>query len=109
MRIGAVNAGARAAIHFSTARIGTIPTAIAGREKNIGTRQDGRLRAASVIDCPVNAADIERAVRRAFEMDCSAVQNPYGDGHSAERIVAVLRAIPDYEALVRKRFFPAGG
>jgi UDP-N-acetylglucosamine 2-epimerase (non-hydrolysing)/GDP/UDP-N,N'-diacetylbacillosamine 2-epimerase (hydrolysing) len=74
---------------------------------NIGDRQKGRLRAASVIDCAPDAGAIERAIRDALVLDCSAVKNPYGDGNSAPRIVAVLKSIEDPRRLVRKEFVDA--
>lgn len=74
---------------------------------NIGDRQKGRLRAASVIDCAPDASAIERAIRAAFELDCSQVSNPYGNGNSVQRIVQVLKTIPDSQALIRKRFVDA--
>lgn len=72
---------------------------------NVGDRQKGRLRAASVIDCPAEREAIARAIGAAFAMDCSAVVNPYGDGRSAEKIVAALRAAGDPRRLVKKHFF----
>ncbi len=72
---------------------------------NIGDRQKGRLRAASVIDCPPEAAAILAALRRAFELDCAGAVNPYGDGHAAPRIVAAIKAVEDPSALIKKRFF----
>ncbi len=71
---------------------------------NIGDRQQGRLRAASVIDCAPQAAAIAQAIRRAWATDCSGVENPYGDGHSAPRIVQTLKSLPDFRALLKKRF-----
>ncbi len=75
---------------------------------NIGERQRGRLRAASVIDCPPRKAEIEAALRRALDPDFRArlsdVQNPYGDGAVAQRILTVLRRV-DPRALVHKRFY----
>lgn len=71
---------------------------------NIGDRQRGRLRAASVIDCVAERRAIEAAVRRALTLDCTGVTNPYGDGHASERIVAVLRNLGDPRQLVHKRF-----
>lgn len=71
---------------------------------NIGTRQDGRVRAASVIDVGAVSGDIVAAVRRAIGMDCSGVTNPYGDGHAGERIVAILAGLDDMKALLGKRF-----
>lgn len=72
---------------------------------NIGDRQKGRLRAASVIDCPGEATAIRTAIERAFVLDCSSVDNPYGDGYASERICAVVKAIGPTQRLVRKRFY----
>lgn len=74
---------------------------------NIGDRQKGRLRAASIVDCAPRAAEIERAIRSVLDMDCSGVVNPYGDGHSAGRIAAALSSIGDFAPLVRKAFHDA--
>jgi UDP-hydrolysing UDP-N-acetyl-D-glucosamine 2-epimerase len=71
---------------------------------NIGCRQKGRVRAASVIDCEPNAEAIGAAIDKALALDCSDVNNPYGDGHAAERIVAVLKGLDDPAALVAKTF-----
>jgi hypothetical protein len=71
---------------------------------NVGDRQRGRMRAASVIDCPPERGAIAAAIRRALELDCTSVVSPYGTGDAAPRIVAALKAIDDYRPLVRKRF-----
>lgn len=72
---------------------------------NIGDRQKGRPQAASVINCGYSADEIVSAVHRAFELDCRAVTNPYGDGHASEKIVAILRKIGDPQKLIKKHFF----
>ena len=74
---------------------------------NIGERQKGRPRAASVIDCPADRKAIGDAIARAFALDCSAVVNPYGSGDSSKRIAEVLRTVPLAE-LRQKRFFLVG-
>jgi len=71
---------------------------------NVGDRQAGRLRAASVIDVPAEAAAIRAGIDRALAGDWSKTVNPYGDGHATERIVAIIRSIEEPERLVRKRF-----
>jgi UDP-N-acetylglucosamine 2-epimerase len=38
-------------------------------------------------------------------LDCSAVENPYGDGHATERIIAALTAVRDPKALLKKHFY----
>ena len=72
---------------------------------NVGDRQKGRMKADSVIDCPAKRAEISRAIMRAMALDCSRVDNPYGDGHSAPRILDALKALPDPAALLRKHFY----
>lgn len=71
---------------------------------NIGSRQQGREQAASVVNCAPAQTEIAAAIGRALALDCSHVVNPYGDGHAAQRIVEVLRATPDYPALLHKHF-----
>jgi UDP-hydrolysing UDP-N-acetyl-D-glucosamine 2-epimerase len=75
---------------------------------DIGDRQRGRLRASSILHCTPEKRAIAETIGRAFGLDCSKVVNPYGDGHSAERIVAVLRGLGDPHRLVKKRFFDHG-
>ena len=74
---------------------------------NIGDRQKGRLKAASVIDCAPTTDDIQRALQRlystSFQASLASVANPYGDGGASERILKVLRSHP-LEGLLKKRF-----
>jgi len=71
---------------------------------NIGDRQKGRARAASVVDVAPQKDAIFAAIQQAFTMDCKTVVNPYGDGHAATRIVAQLKALREPKALLKKRF-----
>jgi UDP-hydrolysing UDP-N-acetyl-D-glucosamine 2-epimerase len=74
---------------------------------DIGDRQRGRPRAASVVHCGDAAAEISSAIGLALSgavQDIAARrQSPYGDGRAAERICAVLSSVslPD---LVTKSF-----
>jgi UDP-hydrolysing UDP-N-acetyl-D-glucosamine 2-epimerase len=74
---------------------------------NIGDRQKGRLQAASVVNCAPERKDIVDAVARALALDCARVVNPYGEGRSAERIVATLEESSDRARLLRKKFVNA--
>ena len=76
---------------------------------DVGDRQKGRLAAASVLHVPAEAPAITAGVLAAFDLDCDGVINPYGDGHSAPRIVEVLRRAPDRATLVAKRFHEVRG
>ena len=71
---------------------------------DIGDRQRGRLAAASVVHSAPNRGDIRVAIDRALVLDCTGVENPYGDGHSAARIVNAVRAMPPADQLLKKSF-----
>ncbi|MFZ5639690.1 MAG: UDP-N-acetylglucosamine 2-epimerase [Bacillota bacterium] len=75
---------------------------------NIGDRQKGRIRADSVIDCSPKKESIIRALRKAFQPDfsklCKEVDNPYGDGNSAEKILTVLKEKTD-KIKLKKTFY----
>ncbi len=75
---------------------------------NIGDRQRGRLKAASVIDCEPERAAITAAIARLYSPEFAAllpaVVNPYGDGGAAARIVQVLLEVP-LTGLLKKTFY----
>jgi UDP-N-acetylglucosamine 2-epimerase (non-hydrolysing)/GDP/UDP-N,N'-diacetylbacillosamine 2-epimerase (hydrolysing) len=77
---------------------------------NIGLRQQGRERAANVIDVPADAEAIRVALARAldpsFREGLRDLANPYGDGEASSRIVEVLVGAPLGERLLLKRARP---
>jgi len=75
---------------------------------NIGSRQQGRERAENVIDVPNNKEKISEAIKKAiFDVDfreyVKTIENPYGNGNSAEQIVSVLKEIP-LKGIIQKIF-----
>ena len=74
----------------------------------MGIRQQGRLRAANVIDVGQGRDEIVAGIRRAlapgFRAGLRGLVNPYGDGHAAPRIAQVLREVELGSRLLRKRF-----
>ena len=74
---------------------------------NIGMRQQGRERARNVLDAAPERtgilAKIELALRPQFRRSLQGMENPYGDGHAAERIVSVLTSVPLGEELLLKK------
>jgi UDP-hydrolysing UDP-N-acetyl-D-glucosamine 2-epimerase len=76
---------------------------------DIGDRQRGRIAPRSVIRCAADCAAIRAAIAKAlnpaFRMGLKDLVNPYGDGRSAPRIVAVLKSAPLGADLIKKRFF----
>ncbi len=72
---------------------------------NIGDRQEGRLKAASVIDCPADTDAILAAIQTGLANDYSATVNPYGDGQASQRIVQILDGLDNPRSLLHKPFF----
>ena len=75
---------------------------------NIGSRQQGRLRADNVLDVPYDSAAILAAVHRCvederFRLQCKSCKNPYGAGNAGPRIAEVLATIPLDKRLMQKR------
>jgi UDP-hydrolysing UDP-N-acetyl-D-glucosamine 2-epimerase len=75
---------------------------------DIGLRQSGRIKAASVIRCPAATPDIVTALRMAmtpsFLADAQSQVCPYGDGRASERITATLKSLPS-DLIVPKQFY----
>jgi len=75
---------------------------------NIGDRQKGRLRAASVIDCAPGADAIEAAIRKAlspeFREILPDVESPYGSGGASAKIKEILKTFP-LEGITIKSFY----
>jgi GDP/UDP-N,N'-diacetylbacillosamine 2-epimerase (hydrolysing) len=75
---------------------------------NIGDRQRGRLKAASVIDCNPERNEIIAAINKVyspgFRETLRTVRNPYGDGGATSKILSVIRETP-LEKLTTKVFY----
>jgi UDP-hydrolysing UDP-N-acetyl-D-glucosamine 2-epimerase len=75
---------------------------------NIGARQAGRTRSRGVVDVDADRAAIADAVRAALLPASRAalvnVENVYGDGHAADRIVERLMSAPLDQRLIAKGF-----
>jgi len=76
---------------------------------NIWMRQQGRERAANIIDVPADTTAILSAIQRAlepgFRRRLEGMINPYGDGTAANTIVRVLTTVP-LEGLLIKQPVP---
>lgn len=77
---------------------------------NVGSRQKGRLRALSIVDCQGTVKDIQGAISQA--LDAAFLQklardtvSLFGDGRSAEKIMAVLKKPVERDWLLRKTFY----
>jgi UDP-N-acetylglucosamine 2-epimerase (non-hydrolysing)/GDP/UDP-N,N'-diacetylbacillosamine 2-epimerase (hydrolysing) len=75
---------------------------------NIGSRQQGRERAANILDVPHNATAIYRAMEKALYDEAFIEQahhctNPYGDGYTDARIAKLLADISLERHVLQKR------
>ncbi|MDJ0835860.1 MAG: UDP-N-acetylglucosamine 2-epimerase [Acidobacteriota bacterium] len=77
---------------------------------NIGMRQQGRERAANVIDVPaqteVISAAVEKGLSSEFRQGLQGMINPYGDGTAGQIIARTLAQIPLGEKLLVKKALP---
>jgi len=75
---------------------------------NAGSRQDGRIRAANVVDAPLDAdalrAALAKALDPAFKTGLAGMENPYGTGRASKIIVDALADADTGPRLVRKHF-----
>ena len=78
---------------------------------NIGDRQSGRYKPGNVIDCACMPQKITEAIHHAlsdkFKASIESLESPYGDGHTAARIVNVLKGIDftNKTPLIKKGFY----
>jgi len=75
---------------------------------NIGTRQQGRVRSANIIDVSYDRNEIlggiQQALSREFRASLEQMDSLYGDGHAAERIIRTLKQVSLDDRLLVKRF-----
>lgn len=75
---------------------------------NIGNRQNGRQTGENILNAGYNTPDIAQAIHRAlydteFKRKVKVAKNPYGDGNSSRKIVAILDSLVITPALLQKR------
>lgn len=75
---------------------------------NIGDRQEGRLKAASIIDCRTTPAEIIKSIRQAispeFQSQLGSVQSLYGEDDASWKIKEALKTAA-LEGVIRKKFY----
>ncbi len=96
---GVVGNSSSGLIEVPSFHIGTI---------NIGDRQKGRIKAASVIDCLPTYNSIKFALTELYSAEFNAklkeVQNPYGEGGAVEKIISKLKSL-SVDNLLKKQFY----
>jgi GDP/UDP-N,N'-diacetylbacillosamine 2-epimerase (hydrolysing) len=75
---------------------------------NIGNRQKGRLAASSVIQCEPDQESIRKAMNKLyssrFKSLLKTVENPYGKGGAANRIIKFLKTV-NFDQIKPKEFY----
>ena len=74
---------------------------------NIGSRQNGRLRASNVIDVSHDTSKIKNAIKKVLDADLfkkslKGMKNPYGDGNAAKKIVDIIENTEITTELIQK-------
>lgn len=73
---------------------------------NIGERQAGRLMASTVIQSETDTTSILQAMHQAEQIKSNSSEKLFGDGHTSEKIVAVLREVLMEEKVnIKKKFY----
>lgn len=76
---------------------------------NIGDRQLGRVQGKNVINSAHDKNSVLQAIWQVtsadFRQEIAGMQNPYGDGQAAERIIERLATVPLDEHLIVKKFY----
>ena len=79
---------------------------------NIGDRQKGRIKGASIIDCSPDSADIVRAIKvlfsREFADKLKVAENPYEGDEVSTRVVQCLKTYPLQDG-IKKSFLDLPG
>ncbi|EDS76855.1 UDP-N-acetylglucosamine 2-epimerase [Clostridium botulinum C str. Eklund] len=75
---------------------------------NIGTRQQGRLRACNIVDVSYSKKEILQAINKVlydeeFRKNLEKCENPYGDGQAGIRIAEILSKVQINSGLIQKR------
>lgn len=75
---------------------------------NVGDRQEGRIKAESVIDCKICKKDIlksfEKIYSKNFQKKIKKVSNPYDNGLPSKKIIKVLKNLK-LQNILKKKFF----
>ena len=73
---------------------------------NIGTRQEGRLKSSSVIDCSPDSDSIFQSIRLAYSSEFQEQLidsiNPYGEGGAVQSILSIIENFPLNNILQKK-------
>jgi UDP-hydrolysing UDP-N-acetyl-D-glucosamine 2-epimerase len=74
---------------------------------NIGTRQDGRPQATTIINCAMNSHEISQAIQKSYSDELNKINesssNPYDGGNTSQKILEILKKT-NFKNLKLKKF-----
>ncbi len=75
---------------------------------NVGTRQKGRVRGENVIDVGYEEVELQKAIEKSlsdesYKAHLGTIKNPWGDGHTGEKVAKILENLPATEKLLSKQ------
>ena len=75
---------------------------------NIGNRQNGRIKAKSVIDCNYSSLGIQKAIKKAlskkFQKKIKNIKNPYYQKNTSTKIMSIIEQILKNKITIKKFF-----
>ena len=75
---------------------------------NIGNRQNGRIKAKSVIDCNYSSLGIQKAIKKAlskkFQKKIKNIKNPYYQKNTSTKIMNIIEQILKNKITIKKFF-----
>ena len=75
---------------------------------NVGSRQLGRIKAESIIDCEPKKSLIIKSLKKLysknFQNKLKKVKNPYGNGGASDKVIDILNDI-ELKNIFRKKFY----
>ena len=75
---------------------------------NIGDRQKGRIQAESVINCIPEKKSILKSIEKSYSpkfiKKFSIIENPYGNGNTAPKILEIIKSI-ELNNIIKKQFY----
>ena len=72
---------------------------------NIGTRQEGRVRAKSVIDVSINRKEIQKKINLIYDKKVSKnFTNPYNKSNTSKNIISILKNFNINKHKIKKFF-----
>ena len=86
----------------------SIKGTVSNNRSTSGSRQKGRIKSQSIIDCKSLKGEIIKSIRKCYNIKflkkLEKIKNPYGEGNSSEKIIKVIKNIT-LDNILTKKFY----